>query len=68
MQTNIYMIKYARIWPIGPSIVYTRYAVVDQSCILNSENIFKSIFGIDASQLYPFSMCQQMPTGLNTSC
>ena len=48
----------------GPSIVFTRKAVVDQTYIRNTENICKSIVGIDASQLYPFSMCQEMPTGL----
>ena len=32
----------------------------------HSSNVFKSIVGIDASQLYPFSMCQDMPTGLYT--
>ena len=50
----------------GPSIVFTRKAVVDQTYIRNTENICKSIVGIDASQLYPFSMCQEMPTGLYT--
>ena len=50
----------------GPSIVFTRKAVVDQTYMRNSENICKSIVGIDASQLYPFSMCQEMPTGLYT--
>ena len=42
----------------GPSIVFTRKAIVDQTYIRNTENICKSIVGIDASQLYPFSMCQ----------
>ena len=50
----------------SPSIVFTRKAVVDQTFIRNSENPCKSIVGIDASQLYPFSMCQEMPTGLYT--
>ena len=50
----------------GPSIVFTRKAVVDQTFIRNSENICKSIVGIDAIQLYPFSMCQEMPTGIYT--
>ena len=50
----------------GPSIVFTRKAVVDETFIRNSSNICKSIVGIDASQLYPFSMCQDMPTGLYT--
>ena len=48
----------------GPSIVFTRKAVVDETYIRNSSNVCKSIVGIDASQLYPFSMCQDMPTGL----
>ena len=46
----------------GPSIVFTRKAVVDESFIRNSGNVCKSIVGIDASQLYPFlcaSPCQQ---------
>ena len=50
----------------GPSIVFTREAVVDETFIRNSEIICKSIVGIDASQLYPYSMCQPMPTGLYT--
>ena len=50
----------------GPSIVFTRKAVVDETFIRVSENICKSIVGIDASQLYPYSMCQPMPTGLYT--
>ena len=40
--------------------------VVDQTFIRNSESLYKSIVGIDASQLYPFSTCQEMPTGLYT--
>ena len=50
----------------GPSIVFTRKAVVDETFIRKSENVCKSIAGIDASQLYPYSMCQPMPTGLYT--
>ena len=50
----------------GPSIVFTRKAVVDENFIRGSENICKSNVGIDASQLYPYSMCQPMPTGLYT--
>ena len=50
----------------GPSIVFTRKAVVDQTYICNSSNICKTIVGIDASQLYPFSMFQEMPTRLYT--
>ena len=50
----------------GPSIVSTRKAVVDETFIRKSTNLCKSIVGIDASQLYPYSMCQPMPTGLYT--
>ena len=50
----------------GPSIVFTRKAVVDESFIRKSTNICKSVVGIDASQLYPCPMCQPMLTGLYT--
>ena len=48
----------------GLSIVFIRKAVVDKTFIRISGNICKSVVGIDASQLYPYSMCQPMPTGL----
>ena len=48
----------------GPSTVFTRKAVVDETFIRKSSNLCKSIVGIDASQLYSYSMCQLMPTGL----
>ena len=50
----------------GPSIVFTRKVVVDEIFIRKSSNLCKSIVGIDASQLYPYSMCQPMPAGLYT--
>ena len=50
----------------GPSIVFTRKAVVDGTFIRKSWNLCKSVVGIDAGQLYPYSMCQPMPTGLYT--
>ena len=50
----------------GPSIVFTRKAAVDETSIRDSRNICKSIVGIDASQLYLYSMCQPMPIGLYT--
>ena len=50
----------------GPSIVFTRKAVVDKTFIRKSTNLCKSTVGIDASQLYAYSMCQPMPTGLYT--
>ena len=49
-----------------PSIVPTRKAVVDETFIRKSTNLCESIVGIDAIQLYPYSMCQPMPTGLYT--
>ena len=36
----------------GPSIVFTRKAVVDETFIRNSSNLCKLIVGIDASQLF----------------
>ena len=50
----------------GPSIVFTRKAVVDETFIQNSGNIWKSIVGIASNHLYPYSMGQPMPTGLYT--
>ena len=50
----------------GPSIVITRKAVVDESFIRKFTNTCKYNVGIDASQLYSYSMCQPMPTGLYT--
>ena len=38
----------------GPSIVFTRKAVVDETYSRNLSNVCKSIVGIDASQLYRF--------------
>ena len=50
----------------GPSIVFPRKALVDENFIGKSTNICKSIVGIDASQLYPYSICQPMYTDLYT--
>ena len=50
----------------GPSIVFTRKTVVDETFLRLSGNNCKSIVGIDASQMYPYTMCQPMPTGLYT--
>ena len=50
----------------GPSIVFTRKAVVDETFIRKSANLCKSIVGKDASQRNPCLMCQPMPTGLYT--
>ena len=50
----------------GSTIVFTLKAVVDHTFIRKSTNICRSIVGIDASQLYAYSMCQPMPTGLYT--
>ena len=49
-----------------PSIVITGKAEIDRTFIRNSSNLFKLIVGIDASQLYSFSMCLDMATGLYT--
>ena len=49
-----------------PSIVFTWKAIVNETFNRKTTNLCKSIVGIDASQLYHYSMCQPMPTGLNT--
>ena len=50
----------------GRSIVITRKRVVDETFIRKSTNICKSIVGIDAGQLYPYSLFQPRPTRLYT--
>ena len=47
----------------GPSTVFTRNAVVEQTYVRNSSDVCKTVVGVDASQIYAFSMCQEMPTG-----
>ena len=48
----------------GPSIVFTRKAVVDETFNRDSSNFCKSDVRKDATQLYLFIMCQAMPAGL----
>ena len=48
----------------APSVVFTRKAVVNEAFVRKSSNLCKTIVGIDANQLHPYSMCQPMPTGL----
>ena len=50
----------------GPSIVFTRKAVVDEFLMPKSTNLRILIVWIDACQIYPSSMCQPMPTKLYT--
>ena len=50
----------------GQSIVFSRKVVVDETFVRNSRKNCKPFVGIDASQLYPSSMCQPMPTALYT--
>ena len=50
----------------GPSIVFTRKSVMDETFVRDSIDWCKSIVGIDASQLYPFFMCQAKATGVYT--
>ena len=51
---------------VGPSMVFIRKAVVDETFNRILSIVCKSIVGTVPSQLYPFSMCQDMPTGLFT--
>ena len=45
----------------GPSIVFTREAVVEETFIRSSTNICKSNVGIDVSQPYPYSITNPCP-------
>ena len=48
------------------SIVFIQKAGVDETFIRKSANLCKPIVGIDASQLYFYSMCHPKSTGLYT--
>jgi hypothetical protein len=51
----------------GPSIVFTRYAKAQETKIrLEGSETCKTILGVDASQLYPYSMTQPMPCNAYT--
>ena len=50
----------------GPSIVFTQKAVVEENFSRKSTNICKPNVRIDANQIYPYSLCQPMSTGLYT--
>ena len=45
----------------GPSIVFTRKAVVDETFIRKSTNLCRSFVGFDASQLYPTQCVNPCP-------
>ena len=47
----------------GPPFAFTRKTFVDETFVRNSADLCKNFVGIDASKLYPLSMCQAMPTG-----
>ena len=42
----------------GPSIVFTKRAVANETFFRKSNNLCKAFVGIDACQLYPYSMSQ----------
>ena len=50
----------------GLSIVFTRRVVVDETSVPKSTIVCKSLVGIDANQICPYSICQPMPTGFDT--
>ena len=50
----------------GPSIVFTRKTVIHQAHIRQYAKICKSIVGINASHLIPYSICQTMPRRIYT--
>ena len=62
---KIFWRKLGPIWR-GRSIVFTREAIAGETKIRFTVNLCKTVIGIDASQLYQFSMCQEIPTGLYT--
>ena len=45
---------------------FLRKLVVEETFFRKSTNLCKSIVGVDSSQLYPYSVCQPMSTGLYT--
>ena len=49
-----------------PSREFRRKVLVNEILIRKSPNFCKAFVGIDASQLYPFSICQPTPTELYT--
>ena len=50
----------------GPSIVFTRKAVVGQTRFCSSSNNCESIIGIESSQPFHYAKWQPIPTGLYT--
>ena len=52
----------------GPPVVFTRKAVTNETFIEKPNKLCISIVGVDVSQLFPYSMCQNMRTGLYTRC
>ena len=59
--TTIYMNKYGMTWRMDLLL-----CSIDQKLKRNSENIFISIMRFGAIQIKPFSVCQELPTGLHT--
>ena len=63
-QTNIYMIKFARICPVVPLLFLLEKYVSNIYSKLRKH--FQINCGYRRRQLYPFSMCQEMPSDFNT--
>ena len=61
-----YLKKFEKASLVGPLSFLHAKPVVDETFIRKSTNICKSIVGIDASQLYTYSMCQPISAGLYT--
>ena len=62
--TTNYWRELVKTWLVVHLLYLHGKAVVNDTFVRDSTNLCKSIVGIGASQLYPFSMCQSMPTGL----
>ena len=64
-ETNIDLLEKTKKDMVGGTfIVFALKLLMYEVLIQKSTSLCKSIVGIDASQLYPYSMCQPMPTGL----
>ena len=63
--TWTYMIKYARTWMVDLLLCSQERQQLNSE-IRNSGNFCIPIVRIDANQLYSFSRCYEMPTGLYT--
>ena len=63
--SDLFEKKNGKIWPVVTELLF-RKAVANETFIRKSNNLCKSNIDIDASQFYPYSMRQDMPTRMYT--